>query len=220
MRANQERLSFLYEPTQRWNQRKCSIYIHLAAALIFGLKPNEDCSIPVGVWLSIQFLFLVLEGVIIEMRERLRVSLYWSEHFMERKKLVLAIVTPKEVTELAWQFYGATLYFSKEATGCSDRNGFDMAFMSIFLLFAICKVFLLILMMIALVISLIVKRMQKRSERSASRNILRSLARIKYSALSVASAESDEECSICFCEYTDNCIVTKLDCNEKHIFHE
>lgn len=48
---------------------------------------------------------------------------------------------------------------------------------------------------------------------------MRSLAKIKYSALELGQRESDEECSICFGEYTDDCFVSRLNCNEKHMFH-
>ena len=127
----------------------------------------------------------------------------------------------KETSELAWQVYGVTLYFSKASDGCSEENAGFMIVMVLFLVLAAIKLLVIIGVIAILIYTCIANKMKKRNERAASRGILRSLGRIKYSTLSsIGQSETDEECSICFCDYTDEDIVTKLECNEKHIFHE
>jgi len=46
-------------------------------ALIFALRDQEECGIPAGIWLAVELIMLTLEGVTIEMRERMKASLYW-----------------------------------------------------------------------------------------------------------------------------------------------
>ena len=95
-----------------------------------------------------------------------------------------------------------------------------MFVMLMFLILAILK-FILVLVIIGILIYVCTRiRLQRRNERSASKDILRSLGRVKYSALSLGQNETDEECSICFVEFTSDDVVTKLTCNEKHVFHE
>jgi len=89
-----------------------------------------------------------------------------------------------------------------------------------FLVLGALKLVLVIIVIIVLVWVHISQKLQRRGQRNASKDVLRSLSKIKYSALSIGQNETDEECSICFVEYTEEDIVTKLDCNEKHVFHE
>ena len=96
-----------------------------------------------------------------------------------------------------------------------------MIIMVLFLVLAVIKLLVILAVLGILCLHFVANKMKKRNERAASKNILRSLGRIKYSALgSIGQSETDEECSICFMEYTEEDIVTKLECNEKHIFHE
>lgn len=95
-----------------------------------------------------------------------------------------------------------------------------MVFMSMFLLFGALKVALLLFFFIALIVYFTVRCVRKRNHQSASKRIVRSLAKLKYSALTIGDQdEAENECSICFVEYTKDCMVTKLECNDKHIFH-
>lgn len=95
-------------------------------------------------------------------------------------------------------------------------------FMVMFLIIAAIKILVILFAVFILCYHFIARKMQQRNEKAASKNILRSLGRIKYSALNELGlgGDPDEECSICFMEYGENDIVTKLECNEKHIFHE
>jgi Ring finger domain len=94
-----------------------------------------------------------------------------------------------------------------------------MVGMLIFLILGLLK-FLLILFIVFFVIYVIVyRRLKRRSERSMSLLVINSLSRVKFSAL-LNQGEPDEECVICFNEYKDEDIVSRLDCNQKHMFHE
>lgn len=92
--------------------------------------------------------------------------------------------------------------------------------MGFFLVLAAIKIVLLVIVLFIMCCVFASRHLKRRNERSASKDILRSLTTIKYRALGFGQNETDEECSICFSEYTDDDIVTKLSCNDKHIFHE
>ena len=49
--------------------------------------------------------------------------------------------------------------------------------------------------------------------------MLRSIQKIRYRTLANDIDNSDEECIICYMEYKDEDVVSKLGCNEKHVFH-
>ena len=171
-------------------------------------------------WLSVAFAFMIVETLLMEMRERFQSSDYWSEHRNRSKCITYLTVFMKEVAEYSWQIYGAVLYFSKESDGCSDENGGFMFIMVLFLIMSAFKLLLVLVVIGILSYVLLSQRLKRRSDRAASKDILRSLAKIKYSALSLGQGETDEECSICFCPYGEDDIVTKLECNERHVFHE
>ena len=98
---------------------------------------------------------------------------------------------------------------------------FHIVVMTLLLIVGVFKLILVIVICIIFLVSKASRRYNRRKQRNATKGILRGLAKIKYSALVMnAVAKEDEECSICFCEYIDEDIVTKLSCNEKHIFHE
>mmetsp|Transcript_19037 Transcript_19037/g.25760 ORF Transcript_19037/g.25760 Transcript_19037/m.25760 type:complete len:118 (-) Transcript_19037:123-476(-) len=115
--------------------------------------------------------------------------------------------------------YGACLFFSDEANGCSKTVPWEMILIGTILFFGALKVIILIIACITMTIVISCRKLKKRNERSASRDILRKLSKIKYSALEITQRDTDEECSICFTEYADDCYVSRLDCNEKHLFH-
>ena len=62
---------FLANPSANWGKRKCNMIIHGIAALVFLLEDAPDCEIPINLWLGVQFLFLVQENALLELRERL-----------------------------------------------------------------------------------------------------------------------------------------------------
>merc|ERR1712060_469363 len=152
----------------------------------------------------------------------MRNNLWWSQgHRGLRKCLETFILTVKELAEGSWLIYGMTLYFSSESDGCSDENQGFMIVMLLFLIIGALKLILIVVVICILISIAVNSRLKRRNERNASKDILRSLAKTKYSALSsIAQGETDEECSICFMAFGEDDIVTKLDCNEKHIFHE
>jgi len=63
--------TFLNHPTDQWGKRKCNICLNLAAAVCCILTPARGCGIPLAFWLSIQFLFFVVESGLLEVRERM-----------------------------------------------------------------------------------------------------------------------------------------------------
>ena len=144
---------------------------------------TPKCGIPLSMWLSVCFVFHLLENLGMEARERMRLSIYWSERRGLRKLVTGFIGGLKECGEMAWMIYGLTLYFSPDSDGCSDENRGFMVIMVIFLILAACKILLIGLVMIILVIIYCGRRMQRRNARNASKDILRSLGRIPYSSL-------------------------------------
>ena len=144
---------------------------------------TPKCGIPLSMWLSVCFVFHLLENLGMEARERMRLSIYWSEHRGLRKLVSWAIGGLKECGEMAWMIYGLTLYFSPESDGCSDENVGFMVIMVLFLILAACKILLIGVVIIILFIIYCGRRMQRRNARNASKDILRSLGRIPYSSL-------------------------------------
>ena len=49
--------------------------------------------------------------------------------------------------------------------------------------------------------------------------MLRSIQKIRYRSLADEVGNTDEECTICWEEYSEDDLVSKLDCNERHVFH-
>ena len=132
-------------------------------------------------------IFFILEGVLIEFRERMKTNMYWNQNREKRNKVIFCIVGLKEFLETSWQIYGAIIYFSKDAENCSKENEWDMTMMSIFLFIGAIKICLLMLVLIILTYIGVRHLCKRNKEKSASKNILRSLSKIKYSALSISA---------------------------------
>ena len=210
----------LSEPSTQWSQRKCNLYLHIVATLLCLFSDIKKCSIPLGFWLAGVFTFVTIETLNVEMRDRMNSSLYWDTRRGAKKWILTVIGVTKELSELAWMIWGATMYFSSESDGCADENWGFMFLMLFFLIYAALKI-VIIFVAIGVACFFCYRRQRQRyNERAASSDILRSLSQVKYSALSIAQSETDEMCSVCFVDFTEEDIVTKLDCNEKHIFHQ
>ena len=104
---------------------------------------TSACEVPLGLWLGIQFLLLILEGFTIEMRERMRESIYWNENRGLRTRVIYMVVGIKEIMEVSWQVYGVIIYFNRNADQCYDQVGWFVIVMAIFLLLGAFKVVLL-----------------------------------------------------------------------------
>eukprot|EP00353_Schmidingerella_taraikaensis_P006336 CAMPEP_0185578462 /NCGR_PEP_ID=MMETSP0434-20130131/12949_1 /TAXON_ID=626734 ORGANISM="Favella taraikaensis, Strain Fe Narragansett Bay" /NCGR_SAMPLE_ID=MMETSP0434 /ASSEMBLY_ACC=CAM_ASM_000379 /LENGTH=254 /DNA_ID=CAMNT_0028196275 /DNA_START=422 /DNA_END=1183 /DNA_ORIENTATION=- len=189
-----------------WQQRKCNIIMHTIAAVICIFSETPKCGIPLSFWLAVQFMFMTLESASMELKERMQQSLYWSATSNRRcRKWITGVCgATKELSEIAWQVYGAKLYFSDESDGCSEENQGFMFVLVMFLCIAALKVILISCFLCIVVVAFGARKLKRRNERSASRDILRSLGRIKYSTLSIGQSEPDEECSICFSEYGED----------------
>ena len=196
--------------------------MNIGSLSICALLPMHNCGIPLSLWLTVMFIFVCLDILIREMNQRMKNNSYWTIPANRRLKKYLTriIVSLKEISEIGWATYGVFLYFSPQSDGCSDKNRGFMALMMMLLVLSGIKLVIIIISLFALCILAWKSHQRRRDIRTASNSILRSLARIKYSTLSLAQTDTDEECSICFVDYTQNDFVTKLDCNEKHIFHE
>jgi len=144
-----------------WGQRKCNIGMHMMAAVICLFSETPKCGIPLGIWLGVQFVFLILESGLMELRERMQASLYWSdtENRCARKCVTTIIVAAKELSEIYWQIYGASLYFSNDSDGCSDENQALMIVFVIFLVVAALKIVLVSCVCCFVVIALAARKL-------------------------------------------------------------
>ena len=104
---------------------------------------TSRCEVPLGLWLGIQFLLLIVEGFTIEMRERMRESIYWTENRRIRIRVIYAVVGTKEVMEVFWQVYGVMIYFNRNADQCYEQVGWFVIIMVLFLLLGAFKVLLI-----------------------------------------------------------------------------
>lgn len=87
-----------------------------------------------------------------------------------------------------------------------------MVGMLVFLLLGLLK-FIIIMFLLGLVVYVLIRRkLKRRSERNLSFQVINSLSRVKFSAL-LNQGDPDEECVICFNEYKEEDIVSRLDCN-------
>ena len=104
---------------------------------------TSRCEVPLGLWLGIQFLLLIVEGFTIEMRERMRESIYWTENRRIRIRVVYTVVGTKEALEVFWQVYGVMIYFNRNADQCYEQVGWFVIIMVLFLLLGAFKVLLI-----------------------------------------------------------------------------
>lgn len=88
------------------------------------------------------------------------------------------------------------------------------------LLFQSLKVALFVIAFFIFALILILRSKASANRRDKSKDVIKTLSVFKYHALMESQQETDLECTICFCEYADDDIVTKLKCNDKHIFHK
>jgi hypothetical protein len=203
------------QPTDQWNSRRCNIWLHFFAAISCLMTDTKDCGIPLASWLGVYFFMLMFETWQIELRQRMLDSSYWGTRRKLRKVLTNTGLIGKELFDLSWVIYGSTLYWSDAAAGC-EKNAF-MLVMFMFIIIGLIKLFLFVLVLGIVAYILIQRKIKKRNDRLASVNVLRSLQSVRFNALS--QADPDEECIICYIEYKDDDVVTRLKCNEKHIFH-
>ena len=206
-------------PTPEWRQRKCNLYMHGTAALIVLLVDTPGCHIPLTTWLSVYFFLLVVETMTVEYRGRMSNSPYYQHHRRARKIIQNGMVVAKEICEAIWVIYGITLYYSDGANGCSDQNRGFIIIMAMFLLLGVLKLVLFLVVLGIMIYIFVASRLRKRKARNASVAVLRSIQKIRYQSLAGDTADTEEECIICYMEYTDDDIVSRLQCNDKHVFH-
>lgn len=216
---NETAWSALCVPTPNWGQRKCNVYMHLTACIIVLFVETPGCGIPLTTWLSVYFYLLVVEALLVEFKGRMYNSIYYSNHRRQRKIIGNSVTFLKEFCEAAWVIYGITLYYSDDEEGCSDQNRGFIIIMVMFLVLGVLKLVLILIAAIIVLYLTISNRLRNRNRRSASVQVLRSIQKIRYSSLAGEENNTEEECIICYREYSEEDIVTKLKCNEKHVFH-
>ena len=150
------------EPSAGWRQRKCNSYMNFFCIILCLTSETPKCGIPLSMWLSVCFVFHLLENLGMEARERMRLSIYWSERRGLRKFVTGSIGGLKEIGEMAWMIYGLTLYFSPDSDGCSDENVGFMVIMVLFLILAACKILLIIVVIIIMCLIYGGRRLQRR----------------------------------------------------------
>lgn len=205
------------QPTDQWDSRKCNLWLNFFAALAVLASDDKECGIPVTTWLGVYFFMLMFEVWQTEMRQRMSDSHYWNSRRKLKKVLVNGGIIIKEMFDLAWVIYGSTLYWSEAAKGCGKNGSGFMTVMFLFIFLGLIKIFLFVVVLVVIGYIMVQRKLKKRNDRLASVDVLRSLQSVRFNALS--QADPDEECIICYIEYKDEDIVTRLRCNEKHIFH-
>ena len=100
----------------------------------------KKCNIPLGFWLAGVFFFVIVETFLAEMRDRMNSNLYWDTRRRLKKWIVGLSGIAKEVGDMAWQIWGATMYFSSESDGCSEENWGFMFMMVFFIVYAAIKI--------------------------------------------------------------------------------
>ena len=162
----------------------------------------------------------MIEQILSELRERMADSNYWCMIRPKLKKIFThGSVIIKEIFEIAFVIYGAVILWSKSGDACWDNNQEYMWCMEIFILIGLVKLFIVLVMTSLIVYIKLSRRLNSVKERNALVDILKGISNVKFSAL-MNESDSDEACSICFVDYTSEDIVSKLDCNSKHIFHQ
>ena len=154
-----------------------------------------------------------------ELRGRIHNSAYYDHYRMRRSLLKNGMVCMKEVSEASWVIYGICLYTSDDAKGCSVENRGFVILMVMFLVIGVLKFVLLLAILGIMIYISIANKIKKRKQRNASVRVLQSISKIRYSSISENINNTEDECIICYMEYNDEDTVTKLKCNEKHIFH-
>ena len=126
---------------------------------------------------------------------------------------MLVFFVGKEVFESYWVIKGCMMDKSK----CGDDTTGLYYVTMILLVIGVFKILLYALVVVVLIVHLIGTHRRNRNQQRQSKDILRNISRVPY--MSLVSNDPESECIICYNEYTENDMVTKLDCNEKHFFH-
>ena len=141
-------------------------------------------------------------------------------HRKLRKFIQVFLIVSNEVVQVAWWAYGQVIYYGDKYETCEEDSPTTMWLMSIFLLMGTLKLVLFGFVLLIVIGIFVLKACKHRNKLNQSQGVIRSLTSFKYHALMETQQETDKECSICYCDYQEDDIVSKLSCNEKHIFHK
>ena len=98
------------------------------------------------------------------------------------------------------------------------NDGFEA---SMFMLLIVGYLFFIIyFFVIVMVILLLCRRFRSRQQRiNSSAAILNSISKIKFTEDLFGALNAENECIICMCQYQENDLITRLNCNPRHFFH-
>jgi len=149
-------------------------------------------------------------------RRRMNESPFWFTSHRKVKKIIHnGSIIFIELMQQAWVVYGSIIFWSDDSEGCNTNYKWVML---LYIIVGYLKMVLFLGVVVLVIIWVILRKLQKNRHRDLSLGIIRNIVNVKFSAL-INQGESDEECSICFERYTNDCIVSKLNCNSRHIFH-
>ena len=152
-----------------------------------------------------------------EVRERMGESPFWFTSHRKAKKLIHnGSIIFTELLQQAWVVYGSCIYWSEDSEGCDTNYKWVML---MYLVIGYLKMICFLGIVLLVLVWFIMGKLQKNRRRDLSLGIIRGIASVKFSAL-MNQGESDEECSICFEAYANEDLVSKLECNSRHIFHK
>ena len=140
-----------------------------------------------------------------------------------KKWVKIGIFATCELISISWQIYGNVIYYtekSEQIKRCNNsNNGSFMMTMFLLLILGYCY-FVLYAMFIGLLIYMKMRRLsRRRNNRSQTQQIMQSISRVRFSEDLFGAISEENECIICMAPFTNEDMVTKLDCPGKHYYH-
>ena len=156
--ANQKWYSFLSEPSEKWGEVKCHMFIHFFAAFVMFATGEPECGIQS--WLMVYFILMFCDNLMREMFLRMRNSIFWGQYRKLRKYIQLSSTILKEIFEASWIIYGCTIDKSK----CKeeDTSGLNVI-MIIFQVLGFLKIALYVCFAVAFAVAMVARRRQNRA---------------------------------------------------------
>ena len=119
------------------------------------------------------------------------------------------------VANATWFVYGNVLYYSDPNKDIPTRYRNTVATILWLGYLTICKCFLYSCVVMIGIPFIFYMRRRSENYEAANDNLLGRLVVVKFDGL----FDFTEECVICLHTYTDDAVLVRLPCNEKHMFH-
>ena len=195
------------------------ILMDLILTFLFYVYQTPGCDIPITTWISFFYFIQVMEILFEELRGRINESQYY-DHFRQRRSIFKnSLIGLEGIIVPAFTIYGIVLFFSDKSQGCSDKNRSFVILMAILIVIGVLKSIVFVVSISIMAYVEIGRRNYRKNQANASVKILKSIQKISYKSLANDTEDTDKECVICYQEYGEDDTVSKLKCNEKHIFH-